>query len=325
MPTKTETTVPKPLAAYVGLLAASLEDARRASRSTAAQVARLPLAAAGQLLSAHRRYDELAEQGDEIIDHVVDLVRQRFGPDAEEGSEWIGDDFATARNRANAAVAATTEVVGRLTGVLNDAAGRAAGTVTPLAGARSGAANGKVERPGEKVENPIADTLAETAETPEDLADTLEDAELDDAAALERAELEYAAELAYPAELEDAEEPQDAALPPTVDTVDLTDAAPVDDAAPKGQPTPPRRLEQFSVPAEIGTEAGSLKTAADLPLADFDQMTGPQLRGRLRTLNRGQLVQLLDYERAHAARAGIVLMLENRLKKLIAAEGSAGG
>ena len=39
----------------------------------------------------------------------------------------------------------------------------------------------------------------------------------------------------------------------------------------------------------------------------------------LRRLDRVQLVQLLDYERAHADRVGIVLLLENRLAKLIAA------
>ena len=51
-------------------------------------------------------------------------------------------------------------------------------------------------------------------------------------------------------------------------------------------------------------------------------MSAPQLRGRLRRLDRVQLVQLLDYERAHADRVGIILMLENRLAKLIA-EGDA--
>jgi hypothetical protein len=56
-----------------------------------------------------------------------------------------------------------------------------------------------------------------------------------------------------------------------------------------------------------------------LPLKDFDGMTGPQLRGRLRTLDQVQLVQLLDYERAHANRVPIVLMLENRITKLLTA------
>jgi hypothetical protein len=83
-----------------------------------------------------------------------------------------------------------------------------------------------------------------------------------------------------------------------------------------------QQIEQFSVPAEIGEQAGGLKSAADLPLKDFDHMSGPQLRGRLRTLDRVQLVQLLDYERAHADRVGIVLMLENRLTKLLADGGT---
>jgi hypothetical protein len=83
-------------------------------------------------------------------------------------------------------------------------------------------------------------------------------------------------------------------------------------------PSPLQQLEQFSVPEEIGAQAGGLKSAADLPLEDFDHMSAPQLRGRLRRLDRVQLVQLLDYERAHAHRVPIVVMLENRIAKLLA-------
>ncbi len=180
--------VPKPLSAYVGLLVASLEDAKGEGRSTAAQVAHLPLAAAGQLLTVRRRYDELAATGGVIIDFVVDLARQRYGAGIEESSDWLGDEVSA-----------------------------------------------------------VSDRLATT---------------------------------------------------------------------------PMQQIEQFSVPATVGAQAGGLKTAKDLPLEDFDHMSGPQLRGRLRTLDRVQLVQLLDYERAHADRVGIVLMLENRLSKLLAAQES---
>jgi hypothetical protein len=90
-----------------------------------------------------------------------------------------------------------------------------------------------------------------------------------------------------------------------------------EDDEPEEPATPLEQLERFSVPEEIGAQAGGLKSAADLPLEDFDHMTAPQLRGRLRRLDKVQLVQLLDYERAHAHRVPIVVMLENRIAKLL--------
>jgi hypothetical protein len=213
--------VPKPISAYVGLLLAAVEDTNEPGASLVARIARLPIATFGQLLTARRRYDELAEQGDFVIDAVVGMVRHRLGgsddsvADEYDGSsDWMADDFASP-SRASAAV---TSITGRSNGAAHD---------------------------------PWADLPDEAGDLPE--------------------------------------------------------------------PTPLQKLEQFSVPAEIGAQAGSLKSAADLPLSDFDHMTGPQLRGRLRTLDRVQLVQLLDYERAHANRVPIVLMLENRLTKLLAA------
>ncbi|HEX4431274.1 MAG TPA: hypothetical protein VHZ96_18540 [Frankiaceae bacterium] len=219
--------VPKPVSAYVGLLLAAVEDTKEPGASLVARIARLPIATFGQLLTARRRYDELAETGDFVIDAVVGMVRHRLGgsDESDESDEydssgdWMGDDFAS----PEAAGAAITSITGR-------------------------SANGAAHDPW-------------------------------------------------------AELPDDADLP--------------DDG--EGEPTPLQKLEQFSVPPEVGAQAGGLKAAADLPLTDFDHMTGPQLRGRLRTLDQVQLVQLLDYERAHANRVPIVLMLENRLTKLMAA------
>jgi hypothetical protein len=224
--------VPKPVSAYVGLLLAAVEDTNEPGASLVARIARLPIATFGQLLTARRRYDELAETGDFVIDAVVGMVRHRLtGGDAgddsadiadsaaaqdDAGSDWMADDFADPK--------------------------RASAAVTSITGRSNGAHDPWAELPDEKA---------------------------------------------------------------------------VQDE--KDEPTPLQQLEQFSVPPEVGALAGGLKTAADLPLADFDHMTGPQLRGRLRTLDRVGLVQLLDYERAHANRVAIVLMLENRLTKLLAA------
>jgi hypothetical protein len=273
-----DTSLPKPLSAYVGLLVASLEEARAAGHSTAGQVVRLPFAAAGQILTARSRYDDLAQTGDRVVDVVVGLVRQHFGSGHEEASEWVGDELSSARGRANAALALTTDVAEQVAGKLTGVAGKAASTVTSLAGTRSHPSNGKLDpRPTELIE-PVAEALEKAAER---VAAT--------AAALDP-------------------EPE-VVGPPTVSPP----------AAPEPELTPLQQIEQFSVPEEIGKQAGGLKSAADLPLADFDHMSAPQLRGRLRRLDRVQLVQLLDYERAHADRVGIVLLLENRLTKLMAA------
>ncbi|HEX4017113.1 MAG TPA: hypothetical protein VHX15_10285 [Frankiaceae bacterium] len=217
--------VPKPVSAYVGLLLAAVEDTQEPGASLVARIARLPIATFGQLLTARRRYDELAEAGDFVIDAVIGMVRHQLvgGDDSEDeaayddSSDWMADDFASP-DRAGAAI---TSITGR-------------------------SANGAAHDPW--------------ADLPEDGAGV--------------------------------DEPE---------------------------PTPLERLEQFSVPEDIGAEAGGLKRSADLPLKDFDGMTGPQLRGRLRTLDQVQLVQLLDYERAHANRVPIVLMLENRITKLLTA------
>ena len=53
-----------------------------------------------------------------------------------------------------------------------------------------------------------------------------------------------------------------------------------------------------------------------LPLPDYDHLTLGSLRGRMRSLDLPQLVQVRDYEKAHANRLPIVTMLDNRIAKL---------
>jgi len=54
----------------------------------------------------------------------------------------------------------------------------------------------------------------------------------------------------------------------------------------------------------------------DLPLPDYDHMTLGSLRGRMRSLDLPELIQIRDYEKAHADRLPIVTMLDNRIAKL---------
>jgi hypothetical protein len=88
-------------------------------------------------------------------------------------------------------------------------------------------------------------------------------------------------------------------------------------------PTPPLgRTEPVELPEDVLDDVAQLTPGdelahADLPLADFDHLTVPQLRGRLRTLDLPQLVQLRDYEQAHAARLPVLTLLDNRIAKLV--------
>jgi hypothetical protein len=82
-------------------------------------------------------------------------------------------------------------------------------------------------------------------------------------------------------------------------------------------------------PADV-TPAGVSPAGADgaadavgetaLPVPNYDSLTLPSLRARLRMLDAHQLRVLIAYERTHAGRADVVAMFERRIAKL-AAEG----
>lgn len=112
--------------------------------------------------------------------------------------------------------------------------------------------------------------------------------------------------------------------------------------APKGEPTPAapsgglERVETAATPEVVETveavvasvDAPAVTAHGDLPLPDYDHMTLGSLRGRLRSLTVEELVQVRDYEKAHAHRLPVVTLLDNRIAKLAtdaAAEPSPGG
>ena len=102
-----------------------------------------------------------------------------------------------------------------------------------------------------------------------------------------------------------------------------------DAEAPKGVPTP-KATEPDSTRIDTAASADVVETVErvsstiggevlahdDLPLPDYDHMTLGSLRGRMRSLDVPQLVQVRDYEKAHANRLPIVTMLDNRIAKL---------
>jgi hypothetical protein len=57
-------------------------------------------------------------------------------------------------------------------------------------------------------------------------------------------------------------------------------------------------------------------SSADLPLADYDDLTLGAVESRIRSLDAASLRQLLDYERAHGNRLPVVQLLEQRSAQL---------
>jgi hypothetical protein len=64
------------------------------------------------------------------------------------------------------------------------------------------------------------------------------------------------------------------------------------------------------------TETAAPETVAELPLANYDELTVASLRARLRNLSADQLTQLIEYEKGHAARADVITMFERRIAKV---------
>jgi hypothetical protein len=70
--------------------------------------------------------------------------------------------------------------------------------------------------------------------------------------------------------------------------------------------------ETSAAPESTGTP----EVTAELPLANYDELTVASLRARLRNLSAVQLTQLLEYEKGHAARADVITMFERRIAKV---------
>jgi hypothetical protein len=120
--------------------------------------------------------------------------------------------------------------------------------------------------------------------------------------------------------LDKAEHPAPPAGPPSA--AGIAEATAPGAGSPGATP-PIGQTEPVVLPEDVQEEVAQRPSGADLthdelPLADFDHQTVPQLRGRLRTLGLAELVQLRDYEQAHAARLPVLTLLDNRIAKLLA-------
>jgi hypothetical protein len=101
----------------------------------------------------------------------------------------------------------------------------------------------------------------------------------------------------------------DAAAGPVAAT-EPTAASEATAAAPTATPEPTAAAE--SAPAAEAADPGE----PALPVPNYDDLTVASLRARLRNLDQSQVRVLLEYEKAHAGRAAVLMMFERRIAKL---------
>ena len=101
-------------------------------------------------------------------------------------------------------------------------------------------------------------------------------------------------------------EPRQTAHPPT----------PAEMAEAVEQVTDPFGLPDEVALAVVDAAPGATLAHDQLPIEGYDGLTLGSLRARLPKLDAVALVQLRDYERAHAHRLPVLTMLENRIAKV---------
>jgi len=299
------TPIPPPLRAAAGLAALTIDAARKVPQ----QLVGLPVLAVSSALQAslkaQQTYAGLIARGDEVLGQL----RRR------EDAPWARfDDDEPAGARPPSAFDAAPDPTEAADGVAEAADG-------------------------------VADALAA-----EDLADALTAESVEEAALVEEVErdldpdrdadvVELAEARAEQAEadtenvLGEIEEDEVAAADAAFADAGLTvvdldvDAAAADrpNGRPEGSGTEPGTdmpADGMALAADAAAAGAAL--AADIavggpggpPVAGYDDLSIPQLRGRLRGLSAEQIEALLAYERATRARPPYLTMLENRLTTL---------
>ena len=290
------TPIPPPLRAVAGLAAVAIDSARKLPE----QLVGLPVLAVSAALQvslkAQQRYAELVARGDEVLGQLRG---------AEEAPAWARFDDEPAGARPRSAFDAAPEPGPTGGGLLDELAADELGSGEPevdlLADAAAGLDGGPVPRPD--------GVLATEAEV----------------GGLDLTELGVA-ELAAAAAATAAGREPGSVTEPGVDLATAgvgglgSDAEAVEDALAAaeaagggaGDEDPLAGADTDGAPADpVAGLDGYL--AVDPPIPHYDELSIPQLRGRLRSLSEAQLAELVAYERATAARPPYLTMLENRL------------
>ncbi|HVM27567.1 MAG TPA: hypothetical protein VM433_07835 [Mycobacteriales bacterium] len=239
------------------------------------------------------------------------------GRSAETASGTVSDLSERAAQKAEKAADATDKAAKKTAGKAQGATGRAAADavaeVAETAGAAQdaeAAAGQKAGRAAKKAGKVAARAAKGAAKTAEKAGGKVDDAATAVAGTAEKAEQQVqqagqAAAEATQDQLPEAEQPKGEATPKATQP----DDTPVETAA---------SSDVVDTVEEVvaSTSAPEVTDHDELPLPDYDHMTLGALRGRLRSLTTEQLVQLRDYEKAHAKRLPVVTMLDNRIAKL---------
>ena len=276
------TAVPTPVAAALGLVPAVLSGVR----SLPGKAVQIPVLALSSTLTAldnaRREYDDLAARGERL---VARLRGQSFDEVEDKLEKLVdGKPFAGAYETTEDAVEEALEELevrfantGR--NALQVGTGPVANGVAPGAGKRGASGFAK-------------------AAVPEQLP-----------------------------EVPEAERPKGGPTPKAPQNTALQNTAPEDTASRADEQLGTSRLDTAATPQVVAVVASIIEEATadgaslvasrdELPLDDYDHMTLGSLRGHLRSLELAQLVQLRDYEKAHAHRLPVVTMLDNRIAKL---------
>ena len=286
-------TVPTPVAAALGLVPTVLGGVRRLpSRAVQLPVLALSSALSGAV-AARREYDDLAERGERLIARLRGTSFDDLEDTVEDALQ--GTPLARPYDAVEDALEDVTEAV--------------ASTVkrgTRAAGKRLDQAADVVEDTAEQVSKKASNGVADLAQATTAVADAVEGA-AEKAADKAAYTAEQAAEaVAAPAEQQPKGKPTPKATEPDMTRIDTA-------AAPDVTQTVER----------VADSVGHAVLAHDeLPLPDYDHMTLGSLRGRMRSLTVEQLVQIRDYEKAHADRLPVVTMLDNRIAKLATEAGA---
>lgn len=306
------TPIPPPLRAAAGLAALAIDSARKLPQ----QVVSLPVlavsAALQASLKAQQRYAELVARGDEVLGQL------RGAP--EDAPAWAQfDDEPVASARPRSAFDAAPEPVAVDEDLLDQLAADELGGGEPEAVLLADAG---LDAPGPMLEpDGVAATEAEAGglDVGEALGDAAPGVDLPAGAVTGGAlDTVYTADIGNLGESGDIGDVGDVGREPgsaTEPGVDLpagldANAEAVEDALAEstGDAGPDALTD-----AAAGLD-GYL--AVEPPVARYDELSIPQLRGRLRSLTESQIEALVAYERATAARPPYLTMLENRLVTL---------
>jgi hypothetical protein len=314
------TPIPPPLRAAAGLAALTIDAARKAPQ----QLVGLPVLAVSTALQAslkaQQAYAGLIARGDEVLGQL----RSR------DDAPWARfDDDEPAGARARSAFDAAPEPTEAADGMADVRAAEDVADALSAAAAEEATLVEQVDRDLDPDLDadvvPLADARAEQAEAEAEQADAEQaDAEQTDA---EQAEADTENVLGETEEDEVAA--AGAALADAGLTVVELDVDPSIADRPNGRPEGSGTEPGTDLPADgmalaADAAAAGAALAADIavggpggpPVAGYDDLSIPQLRGRLRGLSVEQVEALLSYERATRDRPPYLTMLENRLTTL---------